>query len=123
VHASLLRMCTYRRLTEQDEFQVPLGHITVKCWGKDGTLRRPCRSFSLHRKFAFFRDFKFSVSEKRATGLMREADTSDNLYSRPDCHVVSENFSISKNTTAVDVFKLKFKVPRSASLIHLSVVL
>jgi hypothetical protein len=33
-----------------------------------------------------------------------------NLYSRPGCQVVSKAFSISKNTAAVDILLLKFKV-------------
>jgi hypothetical protein len=34
----------------------------------------------------------------------------ENPYSKPRCHVVSRAFSISKNTTAVDVLLLKFKI-------------
>jgi hypothetical protein len=47
----------------------------------------------------------------------------DNLYSKPGCHVVSKAFSISKNTSAVDILLLKLRVTWSASLIHCSVVL
>jgi hypothetical protein len=47
----------------------------------------------------------------------------DNFYSRPECHVVSKAFSITKNTAAVDILLLKFSVAWSASLIHWSVVL
>jgi hypothetical protein len=34
----------------------------------------------------------------------------DNLYSKPGCHVVSKAFSTSKNTAAVDILLLKFRV-------------
>jgi hypothetical protein len=34
----------------------------------------------------------------------------DILYSKPECHVVSKAFSISKNTAAVDILLLKFRV-------------
>jgi hypothetical protein len=47
----------------------------------------------------------------------------DNLYSRPECHVVSKAFSMCKNTTAVDILLLKLRVWYSVSLIHCSVVL
>jgi hypothetical protein len=61
---------------------------------------------------------------KEAISLMRlvENSYSDNLCSRPECHVVSKPFSISKNTGAVDIL-LIFTVTWSASLIHWSVVL
>jgi hypothetical protein len=49
--------------------------------------------------------------------------SSDNLYSKPGCHVVSKAFSISKNTAAVDILLLKLSVTWSVSLIHCSVVL
>jgi hypothetical protein len=41
---------------------------------------------------------------------------SDNFYSKPKCHVLSNAFSISKNTAAVDMLLLKFKVTWSVSL-------
>jgi hypothetical protein len=46
---------------------------------------------------------------KEASSLMTlvENSHSDNLYSRPECHVVSKAFSISKNTATVDIL-LKF---------------
>jgi hypothetical protein len=47
----------------------------------------------------------------------------DNLYSKPKCHVVSKDFSISKTTSVVDMLLLKFKVTWSISLIHWSVML
>jgi hypothetical protein len=45
-----------------------------------------------------------------------------NFYSKPECHVVSKTFSMSKNTVAVDILLLKLRVSWSASLIHCSVV-
>jgi hypothetical protein len=47
----------------------------------------------------------------------------DHLYSKPECHVVSKGFSMSKNTAAEDIFLLKLRVTWSVSLIHCSVLL
>jgi hypothetical protein len=44
-----------------------------------------------------------------------------NLYNKPGCHVISKNFSISKNTTTVDMLLLKFNITWSVSLTHCSV--
>jgi len=52
-----------------------------------------------------------------------EKCNSDSLYSKPGCHVVSNAFSISKKTAAVDILLLKFKVTWSVSLMHWNVVL
>jgi hypothetical protein len=41
-----------------------------------------------------------------------------NLYSKPKSNVVSKAFSISKNTAAVDMLLLTFKVTWSVSLLH-----
>jgi hypothetical protein len=74
-HVSLSRKYGYRPRTEQDEFQaiqVPQGIIyiqTVQYWGKDGTLRNPCRYFSWRTKFAFYQDFILSASEERSNFL------------------------------------------------------
>jgi hypothetical protein len=46
----------------------------------------------------------------------------ESLYNKLGCHVMSEVFSISKNTAAVNML-LKFKVTLSVSLVHWSVVL
>jgi hypothetical protein len=47
---------------------------------------------------------------RKATSLMRlvENSDSDNLHCRPECYVVSQASSISKNTAAVDILLLKF---------------
>jgi hypothetical protein len=47
----------------------------------------------------------------------------DILYSKVRCHVISKVFSISKNTAALDMLLLKFKLTWSVSLIHRNVVL
>jgi hypothetical protein len=47
----------------------------------------------------------------------------DNLFSKPECHVVLKAFSMSKNTAAVDILLLKLRVTWSVSLVHCSVVL
>jgi hypothetical protein len=46
----------------------------------------------------------------------------DNLYSKPEGHVVSKAFLRSKNTAAVDIFLLKMRVTWSVSLILCSVM-
>jgi hypothetical protein len=38
-----------------------------------------------------------------------EKSNSDNLYSKPECHVVSKAFQISKNTAPVDILFFKFR--------------
>jgi len=43
---------------------------------------------------------------------LTESCNFDNLYNKPGCHVVSEAFSVSKNTAAMDIL-LKFRVTRS----------
>jgi hypothetical protein len=54
------------------------------------------------------RTLNFLAVRKEAISLMRFVKNSDsyNLYSRPECHVVS----ISKNTEAIDILLLKFRV-------------
>jgi hypothetical protein len=47
-----------------------------------------------------------------------EICNSDNLYSKPGCHVVSYAFSIPKKTVAVNMSLLKFKVTWSVSRMH-----
>jgi hypothetical protein len=47
----------------------------------------------------------------------------DNMYSNPECHVVSKTFSISNNTAALVILLLKFSVTLSVSLMYWSVVL
>jgi hypothetical protein len=49
---------------------------------------------------------------------LKEKMNSDNLYSKPRCHVVSKAFSIFKNTVAIDVLLLMFKVTWFVSLMH-----
>jgi hypothetical protein len=87
-------------------------------------LRNPCCYFFWHTKFAFYKDFK-SAHRKEAISLMSLAknSNSENLYSKPECHVVLKAFSISKNTAAINILLLKFRVMRSTSLIHISVIL
>jgi hypothetical protein len=47
----------------------------------------------------------------------------DKLYSKLQCHVVSNAFSMFKNTAAVDILLLKLRITWSMSLTHISVVL
>jgi hypothetical protein len=128
VHVLLLHKYRYRPQTEQDESMCHENIIyiqTVQYWGKNRTLRNPCCWFSWHRKFTFSQDFKFSVSEKEAISLMRLVNNtnSHNLYSRPERHVALKTTSISKNTAAINILLLKFRVIRFASLIYWSIVL
>jgi hypothetical protein len=52
-----------------------------------------------------------------------ENSNSDNIYSKPECHMGSKAFSMSKNTAAVDILLLKLRVTWSVSLIYCRVVL
>jgi hypothetical protein len=47
----------------------------------------------------------------------------DNLYSKPECYVLSKAFSMSKNNVAVDKLLMKLRVTWPVSLIHCSGVL
>jgi hypothetical protein len=47
----------------------------------------------------------------------------DKIHSKPECHMLSKAFSISKNTAAVDIALLKLRVTWSVSLMHCSIVL
>jgi hypothetical protein len=47
-----------------------------------------------------------------------EIFNSDNLYSKPRCHVVARAFLISENTIPIDMLLYKFKVMWSISLVH-----
>jgi hypothetical protein len=98
---------------------------TVQYWGKNGTSRQPCRYISWRRKFSFYQELNFQLVRKEVISLMRlvEKANSDNLWSRPECHVLWKAFSVYRNTAAVDMLLLKFRVMWSASLIHWSVVL
>jgi hypothetical protein len=62
---------------------------------------------------------------KEVMSLIKLVENSnlDNLHIKPECHVVSKAFSMSKDTAAVDILLLKFRVTWSVSLIHCSVVL
>jgi hypothetical protein len=60
---------------------------------------------------------------KISNGSILNDSDSDNLCSSPECHVMSKGLSISKNTAAVDILLLKFRVTSSASPVHWSVVL
>jgi uncharacterized Zn-finger protein len=67
----------------------------------------------------------FLSVRKEAITLIRLVENSDydDLYSSPQCHVVSKAFSMSKNTAAIDILLLKFRVTWSASLIHWNIIL
>jgi hypothetical protein len=84
---------------ETSKYQV-LGRIiyihTVQCGGQDGTLWHPCLYIPLRRHYTFDRDSELPLTKKELISLIRliENFNSDNLYSKPRCHVVSEAFSI-----------------------------
>jgi hypothetical protein len=68
----------------------------------------------------------FLWERKEPISLIRliENFNSNNLYSKPRCHVISKDFfSLTKTITAVDMLLLKFKVTWFVSLIHWSIVL
>jgi hypothetical protein len=47
----------------------------------------------------------------------------DNLYGKPECHVLSKAISMSKNTAAVNILLLKIRLTWSDRLTHCRVVL
>jgi hypothetical protein len=67
----------------------------------------------------------FLCERKEPKSLIELVENSnlDNLYSKPEYHVVSKAFSMSKNTANVDILLLKLRVTWSVSLMHCSVVL
>jgi hypothetical protein len=66
---------------------------TVQYWGKDGTLMNPCRYFLGPPT----KTLNFLSVRREAISLLRLVKNcdSDNLYSRPECHVVSKAISVS----------------------------
>jgi hypothetical protein len=77
------------------------------------------QTFHLQQKLWIF-------SEKKRAYKLDYTDRKfnlDNLYRKPRCHVVSNAFSMSKNTAALDMLLLIFKVTRFVSLTRWSVVL
>jgi hypothetical protein len=80
---------------------------------------------SLHVDISPSTKTKFSSERKDLISCINLVENSnfDNLYSRPECHVVSKAFLMSKNTAAVDILLLKLRITWSVSLIHCSVVL
>jgi hypothetical protein len=93
---------------------------TVQCRGQERTLRHPCLHFPWRRHFPSIETLNFHWERKELVSLIKLVENShlDNLYSNPLCHAVSNAFSISKNTAAVDISLLKLKVTWSVSLIH-----
>jgi hypothetical protein len=102
-------------------------YIHIKhCRGQDGTLRHPGFHYPWRRHFGFHSNREFPIRKrKELLSLIKLAEKSifDNLYSKPECHVVSNAFSIYKNTVTVDMSLLKLRVTWSVSLIHCKVVL
>jgi hypothetical protein len=47
----------------------------------------------------------------------------DNLYNKPECHVLSKAISMYEITASVDILLLKSRVTWSFSLIHCGVLL
>jgi hypothetical protein len=89
--------------------------------GQDGTLRHPCLYISRRGQFALNNTSEFSVGKEGVNKFkLDEKWNSDSLYSKPGCYVVSNAFSISKNSAAVDILLLKFKVTWSVSCIEAS---
>jgi hypothetical protein len=100
----------YRPWTEQDEFQVPQRqHIYIyglcdigartQPWGTSAIIFLGVENSPSNKKLNFL-----SV-RKEAISLMSLVENykSYNLYRRPECHVVSKAFSISKKTAAVEI--------------------
>jgi hypothetical protein len=74
---------------------------------------------------AFYRNDEFALWKKELMSFIKLVENSnlDNLYSKPECHVVSKAVSMSKITAAVDILLLKLRVTWSFTLMHWCVVL
>jgi type II secretory pathway component PulL len=66
-------------------------------------------------------NFQFERKELISLITLAENANFDSLYSKPEFQVVSKAVSISKNTAAIDILLLKFKV--TVNFMHCSVVL
>jgi hypothetical protein len=72
----------------------------------------------------FFNCWRLEIpSDNCIIHVLRCVQCRAQVMSNPECHVMLEAFSISKNIAAVDILLLKFRVTWSVSLIHCSVVL
>jgi hypothetical protein len=103
-----------------------------KSKGQDRTLWHPCLQYPWRWHFAVHRNSEFSLwkganklGEKEPISLNKLVENAnlDNLYSKPECRVISKAFSMSKNTAAVDILLLELRVTWSLSLMLWSVVL
>jgi hypothetical protein len=92
----------------------------VEYRGQDGTLRHHRLYIPWRRNLTFDRNLNVVSERNELISLIRllENLNYNNLFSKPNCHVVPKAFSISKNIEAVDMLLLKFKVTWSVSLIH-----
>jgi hypothetical protein len=68
-------------------------------------------------------NFLCEIKEPRSLDKLVENSKFDKFYSKPECHVVPKDFSMSKNTAAVDILLLKLRVTWFFSLMHCSVML
>jgi hypothetical protein len=100
-------------------------YIYIYCtiWGIGQNLVAPLLVYPQAKTFHFLPRQNFPWERKELISSIRLIVNvnSNNLYSKPKCHIVWKVFSVSKNTAAVDML-LKFKVT-SISLIHWSVML
>jgi hypothetical protein len=69
-------------------------------------------------------NFRCERKKPKSLSMLVESIKFDNLYIKPEGHVLSKAFSMSKNTAAVDILQvlLKLRVAWSVILIHCSVV-
>jgi hypothetical protein len=118
-----INICTVREQSKMSSrCRVSIMHTTgarTEPWGTAAAISLGVENLPTTKTLNFLSVRKETISLMRLV----ENYNSDNLCSRPECHVLSEAFSISKNTAAVDIFLLKFRAAWSASLIHWSVVL
>jgi hypothetical protein len=77
--------------------------------GPDKTLWHPCFGVDI---LPSTETLNFNCEISLLINFIRrvEITNSGQFYSKPVCHVVSEAFSIFKNTVAVDILLLKFTV-------------
>jgi hypothetical protein len=96
-------------------------HFYMNCTrlGTGRNLVAPLLVFLLAHTFCLQQRLNFLLERKELISRIKLVKNFnlDNSYSKPECHVLSKAFSIYKNTAAIDIFLLKFKVTWSISLI------
>jgi hypothetical protein len=93
-------------------------YILYNVGGQDEKLWHPCFYVPWLTHFVFDRYPELSLIKLISLIRLIKYFNPDNLYTKPQFHNVTKALSISKNTAAVDMLLLKFKITWSVSLIR-----